>query len=200
MIISYPYLPERSSAESEQDYEKRVLDFVQGHGIYPASHDMRWHGGIHHCAPEVTPLPVRAIADGEVVAYRWANTPVLYEPGAGAAVEECDNSFVLIRHATETGDGVKVVYYSLYMHLMNEQDRRKITGLAPVAEAVRASTGSAIAKPPPGTKVWRKENGFDSRCCAYGVLIAVLSEYRLPDSKGKLNLEFPEGYTPRREK
>jgi len=43
-------------------------------------------------------------------------------------------------------------------------------------------------------------NGFDSRCCAYGVLIAVLSEYKFPDSKGKLNLEFPEGFTPRREK
>jgi hypothetical protein len=43
-------------------------------------------------------------------------------------------------------------------------------------------------------------NGFDSRCCAYGVSLAVLTEYKFPDDKGKLTLNYPEGYKPRREK
>jgi len=41
-------------------------------------------------------------------------------------------------------------------------------------------------------------NGFDSRCSAYGIALAVLSEMRFPDAQGKINLEYPEGYTPRK--
>lgn len=41
-------------------------------------------------------------------------------------------------------------------------------------------------------------NGFDSRCCAYGVAIAVLTEMKFPDAQGRATLEYPEGYTPRR--
>ncbi len=41
-------------------------------------------------------------------------------------------------------------------------------------------------------------NGFDSRCCAYGVALAVLTEMRLPDAQGRLTLRYPEGYTRRR--
>ena len=41
-------------------------------------------------------------------------------------------------------------------------------------------------------------NGFDSRCCAYGVAIAVLTEMKFPDARGSVTLEYPEGYTPRR--
>ncbi|WP_409708063.1 hydroxyethylthiazole kinase [Caldimonas sp.] len=41
-------------------------------------------------------------------------------------------------------------------------------------------------------------NGFDSRCCAYGVALAVLTEMRLPDAQGALTLRYPEGYTRRR--
>ena len=41
-------------------------------------------------------------------------------------------------------------------------------------------------------------NGFDSRCCAYGVALAVLSEVKFPDSSGFLVNCYPEGFTPRR--
>lgn len=41
-------------------------------------------------------------------------------------------------------------------------------------------------------------NGFDSRCCAYGVAIAVLTEMKFPDAEGNATLEYPEGYTSRR--
>ncbi len=40
-------------------------------------------------------------------------------------------------------------------------------------------------------------NGFDSRCCAYGYAWAILNEGRLPDSRGALKVDFPEGYVKR---
>ncbi len=36
-------------------------------------------------------------------------------------------------------------------------------------------------------------NGFDSRCCAYGCAWAILNEGKLPDAKGALDIDFPEG-------
>lgn len=41
-------------------------------------------------------------------------------------------------------------------------------------------------------------NGFDARCSAYGVSLAVLTETRFPNAQGQVVLEYPEGYTPRR--
>jgi len=40
-------------------------------------------------------------------------------------------------------------------------------------------------------------NGFDSRCSAYGVALAVLTEMRFPDANGALTVFYPEGYTKR---
>jgi hypothetical protein len=40
-------------------------------------------------------------------------------------------------------------------------------------------------------------NGFDSRCCAYGTALAVLTEMRFPDAQGNPNCWFPEGYARR---
>lgn len=45
---------------------------------------------------------------------------------------------------------------------------------------------------------YRGINGFDSRCSAYSVALSVLTEMRLPDAKGQLTQERPEGYIPRR--
>jgi len=45
---------------------------------------------------------------------------------------------------------------------------------------------------------YSRMNGFDSRCSAYGVALAVLGEIRFPDAEGKLTIEYPEGYTPRK--
>ena len=41
-------------------------------------------------------------------------------------------------------------------------------------------------------------NGFESRCVAYSYALAVLSELYFPNNSGALSLEFPEGYSPRR--
>ncbi len=157
MIISYPYLPEPTNSASEVSYRERIEACLRGHGTYPVSYDMCWHGGVHLYSETAVPTPVCAIADGEVIAYRRASEPVVCKPGTGRIDEDCDNSFVLLKHQTETGDGVQVVYYSLYMHLMNEADRKKTKGAAAIVEAVRTATGTGIVKPAPGTKVWRKD-------------------------------------------
>ena len=41
-------------------------------------------------------------------------------------------------------------------------------------------------------------NGFDARCCAYGVALAILTEDKFPDPSGNLTISFPEGYTHRK--
>jgi predicted chitinase len=41
-------------------------------------------------------------------------------------------------------------------------------------------------------------NGFDSRCCAYGVALAVVAEVLFADAQSNPTLWYPEGYTPRR--
>lgn len=43
-------------------------------------------------------------------------------------------------------------------------------------------------------------NGFDSRCSAYGVALAVLTETKFPDAHSNATVEYPEGYSPRRTK
>ncbi|MGF6640817.1 peptidase M23 [Paraburkholderia sp. MM6662-R1] len=85
-----------------------VDKFELAHGIYPIAFDRRWHCGAH-LAPDVHG-PVYAIADGEVVAYRVCQHAM--DSGNGNA------GFVLLRHSTETGDGRKLTFYSLYMHLL----------------------------------------------------------------------------------
>ncbi|WP_071763565.1 hypothetical protein [Burkholderia ubonensis] len=126
MIISYPFLPARAVGMSDDAYEKSILDTeMLNAGVYPASREREWHGGIHMLAPS-TVEPVRAIADGTLVAYRLNNQLTKERPED--ATGRIDNSFVLIKHETESestiGENgaqapVKVVFYSLYMHLMN---------------------------------------------------------------------------------
>ena len=48
-----------------------------------------------------------------------------------------------------------------------------------------------------GSLYHRSLNGFDSRCCAYGVAIAVLTENKFPNASGSLVVDFPEGYKHR---
>jgi hypothetical protein len=40
-------------------------------------------------------------------------------------------------------------------------------------------------------------NGFDSRCCAYGVVLAVVADFRPPNAQDVPNTPYPEGYVKR---
>jgi murein DD-endopeptidase MepM/ murein hydrolase activator NlpD len=94
------------SFEPGQDYRANCEQ--AGSGFYPIGLSRAWHGGVHFKLPAGT--PVRAIADGVIVAARCAGKP----DGAGPS-----RNFVLIRHQVAAGNAVKV-FYSLSMHLRHE--------------------------------------------------------------------------------
>ncbi|MDE2402277.1 MAG: hypothetical protein KGL90_11490 [Burkholderiales bacterium] len=157
MLISYPVLPTRQNNESEDAYLDRLLaaHVDANEGRYPVStlntsHGPvhRWHGGIHVIGGGE---PIRAIADGVVVAYRFARSPETYE-GLG----QYDTSFVLIRHATQTGEHTEVGFYTLYMHLASR------SSLLPdrfqqLSEWLRQASPGPSVQRPTNLRVWRKD-------------------------------------------
>jgi hypothetical protein len=157
MLISYPVLPARQANESEDAYLERLMaaHIDPNEGQYPVStlntsHGPmhRWHGGTHIVG---NGEPIRAIADGLVVAFRFAQVPENYE-GLG----RYDTSFVLIRHTTETGEHTNVEFYSLYMHLASRSvllpDRYQ--QLSPWLK--QATPGPGVQRPS-NLRVWRKD-------------------------------------------
>lgn len=163
MLISYPFLPARGADTTNDAYEKIILDMeMLNAGVYPSSREREWHGGIHLQAPNMIE-PVRAIADGTIVAYRLNSE--LTKEREDDAEGRIDNSFVLIKHETEsdslqeasgTEQPVKVVFYSLYMHLMNtgEMKKRGIDGKAIHAAISESGNGVKLCN---GAKVYRKD-------------------------------------------
>lgn len=94
---------------------------IRHHGVWPVTFDRRSHCAIH-LNPGDQAEPVRAIADGEVVAYRVCKKAIsdgTEDPQTGQPVLNSNAGFVLLRHKTDTGDGRSITYYSLYMHLLD---------------------------------------------------------------------------------
>lgn len=122
MIISPPFLPAAGLTAGDNEASPPGLDpmmdlvdtFELAHGIYPFAFDRRWHCGVH-LMPSTQNEKVRAIADGEVVAYRVCQKA--YDGGDGSL--DSNAGFVLLKHSTETGEGRTITFYSLYMHLLD---------------------------------------------------------------------------------
>lgn len=150
MIISYPILPANATTQNEQDKFDALLQLAQqSRGLYPVTTGNRWHGGIHLSPGNE---PIRAIADGVIVAYRLAPDTKDY-PGQG----QYDTSFVLIKHETRSGENTRVVFYSLYMHLRPK-------GLLTPAQRDQlpqflrdVPVSDAAVQAPADTRIWRKE-------------------------------------------
>jgi hypothetical protein len=149
MIISPPFLPESGLTSGDAAAIDPMMDAVdklelEHHGVYPIAFDRRWHCGTH-LAPTVQTESVRAIADGEVVAYRVSQTALSdgVKKKDGSPELNSNNGFVLLKHKTDTGEGRTITFYSLYMHLldMNAQQRIAPQPIQPPA------TGSASALP-----------------------------------------------------
>lgn len=139
MIISPPFLPDRSTLTEEAWLDAAMVQPLSQltstrapEGSFPLSLKLAWHNGLHIQAPQAggNYLPVRAIADGEVV-FVHAPTPpntdvthaLNYNPfntGAPSPAWTSDG-FVVIRHTTEIGatgtTPTEVTYFSAYMHL-----------------------------------------------------------------------------------
>ncbi|MDR5794899.1 peptidase M23 [Caballeronia sp. LZ008] len=122
MIISPPFLPAAGLTAADNAANLPRLDpmmdlvdtFELAHGTYPIAFDRRWHCGVH-LMPTMQNEKVRAIADGDVVAYRVCQKP--YDGGDGR--RDSHAGFVLLKHTTETGEGRTLTFYSLYMHLLD---------------------------------------------------------------------------------
>ncbi|APR35849.1 M23 family metallopeptidase [Paraburkholderia sp. SOS3] len=132
MIISPPFLPPAGVVCADEYETDPMMAAVEQcelghHGIYPIAFDRRWHCGMH-LAPNDQTEPVRAIADGEVIAFRVAGTAISDgqpDEKTGKPALNSNTGFVLLKHVTDTGDGRTITFYSLYMHLrdMAEQER-----------------------------------------------------------------------------
>jgi hypothetical protein len=88
-----------------------------------------------------------------------------------------DEAHELQRHAVPTNQGFKVYYRSPAFW--------RASAAVNLPAAVNRLYSPAL-------------NGFDARCCAYGVALAVLTEMKLPDEQGRLTQWYPQGYTRRR--
>ncbi|MDQ7977579.1 hypothetical protein QYH69_10050 [Paraburkholderia sp. SARCC-3016] len=132
MIISPPFLPPAGVVCADEYETDPMMAAVEQcelghHGIYPIAFDRRWHCGMH-LAPNDQTEPVRAIADGEVIAFRVAGTAISDgqpDEKTGKPALNSNTGFVLLKHVTDTGGGRTITFYSLYMHLrdMAEQER-----------------------------------------------------------------------------
>jgi len=148
MLISYPILPAPAAKPGETELEAFIGQYVDAtQGLYPVSLKDRWHGGIHLKPGDA---PVRAIADGEVVAYRVTSAPETYKN------QDFDTSFVLLKHTTETGEKTPVVFYSLYMHLLNRRDLKDPQSKQ-LPDWLQKTAPGADIKPGNGQLVWRKD-------------------------------------------
>ncbi|WP_420996756.1 hypothetical protein ACKI2N_029025 [Cupriavidus sp. 30B13] len=154
MLISYPILPANLQAADEEAKFNYMLGRVRpNEGVYPVSFHNRWHGGIH-LDPGSDNEPIRAIADGEIVAYRVAASPEIYPAGSQDMV---DTSFVLIKHTTQSGEDTLVVFYSLYMHLRS-RTQLNAAQQAQLPPCLRNATpGPNVVRAPASTRIWRKD-------------------------------------------
>ncbi|KUY94635.1 MULTISPECIES: peptidoglycan DD-metalloendopeptidase family protein [unclassified Burkholderia] len=151
MLISFPFLRvPKPRTDDDQNDGTFGLGEKSGKGTFPVSHQFGWHGGVHLVAPggDANPEPVRAIADGEVVFARPSapkpkQTPSEAERDANPLYYYAgwtSNGVVILKHRTEIGDGVEVVFYSIYQHLSTV--------------ANKPGTQEALKS---GTKVYRKD-------------------------------------------
>jgi predicted chitinase len=136
MIISPPFLPIRATGTADAVYVAAAMPVAATNcpgtsipeGSFPVSLQLGWHGGTHLHAPSTgtTVLPVRAIADGEIVFARAPTVavtdpthPLNYNP-YGSNASWTDDGMVIVRHRTDIGTAANaesVEFYSLLMHL-----------------------------------------------------------------------------------
>ena len=118
-LVTYPYAGAANNAAGYYGNNESLND-----GLFPLGTSRFWHGGVHLAVPGSE--PVRAVADGKIIAWRLNNTLPEYAPPGDPQKYAFSTGFVLIRHTLESnkvqGDGNsnsahQWPYYSLYMHL-----------------------------------------------------------------------------------
>ncbi|MGY4020681.1 hypothetical protein [Aeromonas sobria] len=151
-------------------------------GTFPIGRNRIWHGGIHFSEkggwhPSGA---VRAIADGEIVAYRLATKPAKAtrspeagKPGDGIELHTSP-SFCLVRHRYEAGEQNKnrLTFYSLYMHIACEN-----TYSSPEAARVTVKgSGVSTYEPVAHLKLTRRLSGSSPVYAKTGAEVKLLQQ------------------------
>jgi hypothetical protein len=131
MNFQYPFRKADGKQFTDAEELYKVLE-GETSGHYLLGSNKFWHGGIHitdKSAPQcVLNEPVRCMADGEVVAYRLNQDYLESTFGDNEKKLKYSNSFCLVRHEYKSapnpeegpnkGKQNKLIFYSLYMHLL----------------------------------------------------------------------------------
>ena len=126
-IYTYPYARSPSNAAGYYSNNESL-----GHGTYPIGVGRFWHGGVHLTVPSTE--PVRAIADGKIIAWRLNATLPEYVPPDDPMKYPFSTGFVLIKHVLENNhlsapagahNSKQWTFYSLYMHLLHKPELAK---------------------------------------------------------------------------
>ena len=137
-------------------------------GTFPIGRNRIWHGGIHFSQsggwhPSGA---VRAIADGEIVAYRLATKPAKATRSTEEGKPEgkidlyTSPSFCLVRHRYEAGEQNKnrLTFYSLYMHIACENSYNSSEAARVMVKGTGVSTYEPVVEGHP-PKLTRRLSG-----------------------------------------
>ncbi|GAB7534248.1 hypothetical protein BGC_04530 [Burkholderia sp. 3C] len=137
MPFAFPFLRKRrSEAKAPERFTDeheihRLLAECESGGAYLVSRKGMWHGGIHVTeagAGERLDLDagVRCIADGELIAFRADKAYPLSTLTSGDSESPAhaaySTGFALVRHTMTFPRDSTLTFYSLYMHLMSDED------------------------------------------------------------------------------
>lgn len=154
-------------------------------GTFPIGRNRIWHGGIHFSEkggwhPSGA---VRAIADGEIVAYRLATKPAKAtrspeagKPGDGIELHTSP-SFCLVRHRYEAGEQNKnrLTFYSLYMHIACENTYNSPEAARVTVKGTGVSTYEPVAQGDP-LKLTRRLSGSSPVYAKTGAEVKLLQQ------------------------
>lgn len=112
--FSYPF----KQVNKEEEYYKLFAKIDNGNYLF--SKDGFWHGGIHFSDTVLTDVKatqgIRAIADGELVAYRINDKYLQNDDEEKEDEGLYSNGFFLLKHYFEYPKRNKLTFFSLYMH------------------------------------------------------------------------------------
>jgi hypothetical protein len=146
-------------------------------GSYPlGSFNKSWHGGLHFA----TEKPIAAIADGEVVAYRFSQETLEVD----LENKKYSDSFVLIRHLYKSPLGNRLDFFSLYMHL----DPKPMGEFLPSFLAANSYVANGRDLPPSGLMLFKKDKVTDS--------LRLVPKYAIVERRGDSFDKNSNNYTP----
>ncbi|MCX0450160.1 hypothetical protein, partial [Aeromonas veronii] len=187
MKIVYPMqlAGENGSGEiaSLDEFIKKINGLKSG--TFPIGRNRIWHGGIHFSKsggwhPSGA---VRAIADGEIVAYRLATKPAKATRSSEKGKPEgkidlyTSPSFCLVRHRYEAGEQSKnqLTFYSLYMHIACENSYNSPEAARVTVKGTGVSTYEPVAQGDP-LKLTRRLSGSSPVYAKTGAEVRLLQQ------------------------